>query len=400
METQGNANMTDILTWTRYASGSYGAHPDGGWSYLAALNDEDPAETWVLTIHHNDRTIVTAGGFVTREFAQADAEDEHETATLLHGKYGLPLESAHRLLATARTEPVTVSVRYRELTIGRDEGGYTVDDVTRCTAACDHDKGRHEPARDSTPHEANVTQAGGAGWQQAAPADGYLVWCPHGCGLGLSAHAADREAAQRRVDMHRAATTPLNPRLGAPHEANITGPGDTPEHITMTWRVGQAGRAPLAIGVTDRAHVWLGERITDAGDVNWTARLNTPEAVAALLDAVEAARTEQARIGNARYPLPGQIRDVLADLPADGPGADALAVAFAVRARFGPHETNTAEVLAELRNMEREGLVYRVGLSGGLARWAFRHAGLAAHGGLVEHSHEVRPDHEGVAYAG
>lgn len=52
------------------------------------------------------------------------------------------------------------------------------------------------------PHTANVTPEG----------TGYLVTCPHGCNLGTSAHAADQTAADRRVRLHRTATTTLAAR--------------------------------------------------------------------------------------------------------------------------------------------------------------------------------------------
>lgn len=38
---------------------------------------------------------------------------------------------------------------------------------------------------------------------------GFLVTCPHGCELGTSARQGTREGAERRIDTHRAATTPL-----------------------------------------------------------------------------------------------------------------------------------------------------------------------------------------------
>lgn len=48
----------------------------------------------------------------------------------------------------------------------------------------------------STAHIATITPAGG----------GYLVACPAGCDLGISAHQSDRDGAERRVALHRMAT--------------------------------------------------------------------------------------------------------------------------------------------------------------------------------------------------
>lgn len=41
---------------------------------------------------------------------------------------------------------------------------------------------------------------------------GYLVQCPHGCNLGLSAHQPDEAGAQGRVELHRLVTEPLTVR--------------------------------------------------------------------------------------------------------------------------------------------------------------------------------------------
>lgn len=67
------------------------------------------------------------------------------------------------------------------------------------------------PALTRVAHEATYTQCGTAGYLLAAPEQGYLVTCPHGCNLGTSAHAPDLEAAKSRVDLHRLATGPLKP---------------------------------------------------------------------------------------------------------------------------------------------------------------------------------------------
>jgi hypothetical protein len=48
-----------------------------------------------------------------------------------------------------------------------------------------------------TEHTATYTPAGG-GW--------FLVTCPHGCNLGTTRQRADRESAERRVELHRLAT--------------------------------------------------------------------------------------------------------------------------------------------------------------------------------------------------
>lgn len=59
----------------------------------------------------------------------------------------------------------------------------------------------------SAAHEATITQVGTTGYLLAAPPEGYLVTCPHGCNLGTTAHAPDLDAARRRVQMHRDATS-------------------------------------------------------------------------------------------------------------------------------------------------------------------------------------------------
>jgi len=58
-------------------------------------------------------------------------------------------------------------------------------------------------------HVAIITQAGTTGYLLASPPDGYLVTCPHGCNLGTAARQPTREGAERRVRLHKIATTPL-----------------------------------------------------------------------------------------------------------------------------------------------------------------------------------------------
>ena len=53
--------------------------------------------------------------------------------------------------------------------------------------------------------------AGHAATYAPDPAGGLTVTCPHGCGLGTSAHQDDELGAQRRVELHRLSTVPLRP---------------------------------------------------------------------------------------------------------------------------------------------------------------------------------------------
>lgn len=91
-------------------------------------------------------------------------------------------------------------------------------------------------------HTATITQAGSVGYLQAAPAAGYLVQCPHGCNLGTSAHAPDRAAAERRVELHELATDLRRDSFTGYPAPELQGPPADPDRGTAANDPADAGR--------------------------------------------------------------------------------------------------------------------------------------------------------------
>jgi len=136
------------------------------------------------------------------------------------------------------------------------------------------------------------------------------------------------------------------------------------EKITVTYQV-SSSNPRLVIGVTDQAGMLLGTWTGPAGqEAAWLTRVTDP---GELMQLIEQARVNQAQAARELYPLPRQIRDVLAAAPAGGILFPEIMWELGHGTWRGPEGW---EVTSELRNMEREGTVHRLGAAGRGTRWA------------------------------
>ena len=134
-----------VLTWHRLASGNYGAAGRGRY-YLAGPMDDSRwfLESWPAD---NPDTGDTTLRLATLGAAEAEADEREQVAWLLHGKYHVPVDDAHEVMATARRlghEVVRTELRDRldgsfvegwRVKVATDPGGYTVKVEAHETAA-------------------------------------------------------------------------------------------------------------------------------------------------------------------------------------------------------------------------------------------------------------------------